>query len=291
MYPIDSRIDTADGTWLHCSIDVPVPAARAFEELATAEGMSAWFSATSLEPQVGGTIMHFADAVCDDEEATTCGEVTAYAAPTEDEDSGEFAWVERGWMGEGMPVPDWVTEFEVCSVAAGEDPSEVAGANITMRSGMASGSELATTSVGESELTWRQGLLCLAHRLAVFPEGRVRTLQVHGEPTVGTVPDRWSALVQALGMTTGAESGETFSASGVAGTVIDMAEGAAVFALSEPAMGTLNLFAYPDGEDAEAATERCAVAARFTEFVTSSSVPEWEAADWNEWLEMLVPVV
>lgn len=287
MYPTESRIDTHEGTWLHCSIDVPVPVARAFEEVATAEGISAWFDTTSLEPRVGGRIMHFADPLCTDE-ATASGEVIAYTPPSGAAD-GEFAWVERNWMGEGFPVPEWTTELRVSALEAAASRTGEAGSRVTLRSGMPSSAALARTSVGESELTWRHALMTLAHRLSVFPEGRVRVLQVHGTPSVGTVPGRWSALVEALGMTAEAGPGAAFSAAGIAGTVIDLSPGAAVFAVSSPAMGALSLFAYPAGDDAESATERCAVALRFTEFAASAEGSDWEAADWAQWLESVAP--
>lgn len=288
MYEIDMRIEHNDGVWLVAEFDVPVTPARAFEEVATAEGMSAWFAPTSLEPQVGGSLLQFDDALCSPDDAATCGEVTVYDAPQSAESEGTFAWVEDEWMGPGTPVPHWHTSFEISCVRGGANGAEP-GVLLYLRSGFHESNELTETSVAESLNGWRHNLLSLLHRLSVFPDGRVRTLQLFSDPRPGTAASAWSTLLSAVGMTSTTQAGEPFSARGVQGTVIDLIDGSAVLALSTPTTGTLVLSAHPTGETVEEASRNSAFSVRFTEFVASSSDAQmWEAADWNEWLELLL---
>lgn len=288
MYEIDLRVEHNNGVWLVAELDLPVPPARAFEEVATAEGISTWFATTSLEPQVGGKLMQFEDGLCEDDDAAICGEVTVYEVPNSGDAEGTFAWVERDWMGPDTEVPDWITRFEISPTNGAEDGDKL-GSFMHLRSGFATSNELADTSVEQSQAVWRHNLLALTHRLAVFPDGRVRTLQVRSVPRPGSPAACWESIATSLGMTSTTQAGDAFAARGAQGTVIDVIGVAAVLALSSPAIGTLGLSVHPAGASAAEAAANSAASLRFTEFVASSSdAPRWEAADWTEWLEYLL---
>ena len=104
---------------------VPLPVAPevVWDAVATAEGIASWFVSCAMEPRVGGRIVQFADPGAPDPTTgpeaaaeamltATVGEITEYSPPTADA-PGVFAYVERDWMGEGVPVPPWETSCEV----------------------------------------------------------------------------------------------------------------------------------------------------------------------------------
>ena len=287
MFDITARVESAGGVWLVVSARVDVPARRAFDEVATAEGISAWFSPTTLEPEVGGEILQGFDPTVapgtpEFEEAASRGTVTEYRAPSAF-GPGRFGYVERDWMGPGLPVDPWHTTFEV---------AESDGATlITLRSGFEQDSELGRTSAEQSETGWTQAIHCLAHRLTAFPDGGVRTTQALSKIAPSSVEALWSWAAKALGLgggqpEPGAHVDATTREGRIAGTVLHYSEGAAVLALSSPGVGTLNVYCFPAGEIAEEATSHAQLAARFVEPADAPST--WDSARWQRWIDALV---
>lgn len=285
MFDINARIESTAGVWLVVEARVDVAPARAFTEVATAEGISAWFSPTTLEPEVGGELLQGLDPTVGPDspeftDMTTRGTVTEYRAPSAF-GAGRFAYVERDWMGPGMPVDPWFTSFEVAESGS--------GTLITLRSGFEQNSELGRTTAEQSETGWTQAMHCLAHRLSAFPDGGVRTTQVLSDVRPGSVEALWARAAKALGIPAGAEPGTHVDAASragrVAGTVLHSAEGAAVLALSSPGVGTLNIYCFPAGESASEATSNAQLAARFAEPADAPS--DWDSDRWQRWLDTL----
>lgn len=285
MFDINARIESTAGVWLVVEARVDVAPARAFTEVATAEGISAWFSPTTLEPEVGGELLQGLDPTVgpDSPEFTdmaTRGTVTEYRAPSAF-GAGRFAYVERDWMGPGMPVDPWFTSFEVAESGS--------GTLITLRSGFEQNSELGRTTAEQSETGWTQAMHCLAHRLSAFPDGGVRTTQVQSETAATSVEALWASATRALGLAADTEPGAHVDASSragrVSGTVLHYAEGAVVLALSSPGVGTLNVYCFPAGESASEATSHAQLSARFAEPADAPS--DWGSARWGRWIASL----
>lgn len=289
MFDINAHVDSTDGVWLVVEARVDVPAARAFTEVATAEGISAWFSPTTLDPEVGGELLQGLDPTVgpdspDFAEMATRGTVTEYRAPSAF-GAGRFAYVERDWMGPGMPVDPWITSFEVAE--SGHESG--AATLITLRSGFEQDSQLGRTSAEESETGWTQAMHCLAHRLTAFPDGGARITQALSDVRPGSVEAMWARAAKALRIPEGTEPGTHIDAASragrVAGTVLHASEGAAVLALSSPGVGTLNVYCFPAGESASEATSHAQLAARFAEPADAPS--DWDSIRWQRWLDSL----
>lgn len=285
MFDITARIDTTGGVWLVVEARVDATAERAFREVATAEGISAWFSPTTLDPVVDGELLQGLDPGVSPgspefAEMAARGIVTEYRAPSAF-GPGRFGYVERDWMGEGMPVDPWFTTFEVAESGG--------GTLITLRSGFEQNSELGRTSAEQSETGWTQAMHCLAHRLTAFPDGGVRTTQVQSETAATSVEALWDSAAKALGLAADTEPGAhvdaTSRAGRVAGTVLHYAEGAVVLALSSPGVGTLNVYCFPAGESASEATSHAQLSARFAEPADAPS--DWDSARWGRWIASL----
>ncbi|WP_333619291.1 SRPBCC family protein [Dietzia sp.] len=288
---VATRIDTAGGRWLEAETIVSVPSERAFREIATGKGISSWFCAAAVEPEVGGALTLYLDPVSEPgtaaaEESASRGEITEYRAPSAF-GPGRFAYVERDWMGPGLPVDPWITEFEVSEAAAG---SPAGATRISLRSGFDKDSHLAGESIAPSIEGWAQSLTALAHRLDTFPDGDVRIVAAAAEPAARSVTDRWAAALSALGISASAAPGDSFSTAGrvgrVAGTVLRIADGSGVFALAAPHTGTLSLQCYPAGESAEQATTHSALGARVAS-PDLAAAEAWDEQRWSRWVESL----
>lgn len=293
MFDINARIDSTDGIWLVVEARVDVPAARAFAEVATAEGISAWFAPTTLEPEVDGELLQGLDPAVGPEspefaEMAARAAITEYRAPSAF-GAGRFAYIERDWMGPGMPVDPWLTSFEIAESSAESGAASGATTLITLRSGFAQDSELGRTSAEQSETGWTQAMHCLAHRLTAFPDGGARTTQALSEVRPGSVEALWARAAKALGIAAGAEPGSHVDSATrvgrVAGTVLHSAGGSAVLALSSPGVGTLSVYCFPAGESAAEATSQAQLAARFTE--PADAPIDWDSDRWQRWLDSL----
>lgn len=287
MFDITAHVESTGGVWLVVRTRVDVPARRAFDEVATAEGISAWFTPTTLDPEIGGEILQGLDPTVapgspEFAEMASRGTVTEYRTPSAF-GPGRFGYVEHDWMGPGMPVDPWYTTFEV---------AESGGSTlITLRSGFEKDSELGRASAEQSETGWTQAMHCLAHRLTTFPDAGVRTTQALSEVAAGSVEALWSSAATALGFAAGrpepgAHLDVTTREGRVAGTVLHYSEGAAVFALSSPGVGTLNVYGFPAGESATEATSHAQLAARFAEPADAPS--GWDSGRWERWIAALL---
>ena len=173
MYQVTAAIRADEsGHRVECSVPLPVPAAVVWDAISTGEGISSWFVPCALEPQVGGRIVQFADPGAPDPTTgpeaaaeamltATVGEITVYSPPTTSA-PGVFTYVERDWMGEGVPVPAWETTCEV--VGNGEDGDDD-GCVLRLRSGFDTGGQLPEEALSGSVDGWAQALTVLAHRL------------------------------------------------------------------------------------------------------------------------------
>ncbi|WP_010540776.1 SRPBCC family protein [Dietzia alimentaria] len=317
MYDVTAEIDTG-GEGRRVMVRVPLPAAPAvvWDAVATGEGISSWFVPCAMEPQVGGRIVQFADPGAPDPTTgpeaaaeamltATVGEITAYSPPSGSA-PGVFTYVERDWMGEGVPVPPWETTCEV-----DDDEGHTL---LTLRSGFDSGGQLAQESVDGSVDGWVQALTVLAHRLTHRPADGVATVDAATEAIAATVPELW-ARVSARLIAPAAGAGGAGSVAGgpadrrgsvarsgeVGGIVVVESEAALTLILSAPVDGMLELFAFPAGETHEDAAGGAAIAVRAFEYVDAPGgdgqplgaaavdvEPTWDATRWRAWLSDLV---
>ena len=327
MYDVTAEIDTG-GEGHRVMVRVPLPAAPAvvWDAVATGEGISSWFVPCALETQVGGRIVQFADPGAPDPTTgpeaaaeamltATVGEITAYSPPSGSA-PGVFTYVERDWMGEGVPVPPWETSCEVVA-----DQGDTL---LTLRSGFDSGGQLAQESVDGSVDGWVQALTVLAHRLTHRPADGVATVDAATEAIAATVPELWARVSDRLiapaagagGAVAGgaAAGGADVGAGGrvdrrgvvarsgeVGGIVVVESEAALTLILSAPVDGMLELFAFPAGETHEDAAGGAAIAVRAFEYVDAPGgdgrplgaaavdvEPTWDATRWRAWLSDLV---
>lgn len=318
MYDVTAGIESLDGgRRVRCTVPLPVEPAVVFDAVATGEGISSWFVACALEPHVGGRIVQFADPGAPDPTTgpeaaaeamltATVGEITEYAPPAAGA-PGRFAYAERDWMGEGVPVPPWETSCEVA-------PDGEGGTVLTLRSGFGSEGQLAAESVDGSVDGWRHALTVLAHRLTHRPSDGVVAVDAATDPVRLTVPVLWDRVMgrlvaPAAGVGAGAATagsgddgeGAVARAGEVGGIVAASSAAAATILLSAPVDGVLELYAFPAGETAEAAATGAAVAVRVYEYVTvpgggdeplgAAAVdgvePTWDAPRWRGWLDGL----
>ena len=214
---------------------------------------------------------------------------------------GRFAYAERDWMGEGVPVPPWETSCEVTSDGEG-------GSVLTLRSGFDSDGQLAVESVDGSVAGWSQSLTVLAHRLTHRPADGVATVDAATDPVAMTVPELWARVsAQLVTPAAGAGGGGSASTGAVArsgevgGIVASEAAASMALILSAPVDGMLELFAFPAGETHEDAARRAALAVRLYEYVDAPGgdggplgaaavdvEPTWDATRWRTWLEALI---
>ena len=312
MYQVTAGVEVDDdGRRVVCSVPLPVPPPVVFDAVATGEGISSWFVPCALEPQVGGRIVQFADPGAPDPTTgpeaaaeamltATVGEITDYTPPA-DSVPGRFAYAERDWMGEGVPVPPWETSCEITSDGEG-------GSVLTLRSGFDSDGQLAVESVDGSVAGWSQSLTVLAHRLTHRPADGVATVDAATDPVAMTVPELWARVsAQLVTPAAGAGGGGSASTGAVArsgevgGIVASEAAASMALILSAPVDGMLELFAFPAGETHEDAADRAALAVRLYEYVDAPGgdgaplgaaavdvEPTWDATRWRTWLEALI---
>lgn len=300
----------ADEGGRHVVVTVPLPVAPevVFDAVATGEGISSWFVPTAMEPQVGGRIIQFADPGAPDPTqgpeaaaeamlTATVGEITEYTPPRAGT-PGRFAYVERDWMGEGVPVPPWETVCEVRAGAAEHTPGSEKNDDddnnddsaptsdaptscvLTLTSGFASSGQLAEESVDGSVDGWAHALTVLAHRLTHRPADGVVTVDVATEALRASVPELWSRVMSTLvapAATPGAAAvgsadsvgsvGAVARSGEVGGIVARVSEGAATVILSGPVDGMLELYAFPAGETPEDARSLAGIGVRVYEYV------------------------
>ena len=311
MYDVTAGIEIEDGgRRVACRVPLPVAPAVVWDAVATGEGISSWFVPCALEPQVGGRIVQFADPGAPDPTTgpeaaaeamltATVGEITVYRPPAGSV-PGLFSYEERDWMGEGVPVPPWVTSCEVVDDGEG-------GSVLTLRSGFGSGGQLAEESVDGSVDGWVQALTVLAHRLTHRPADGVVTVDAATDPVESTVPELWARVTSALiapasGVGGNPGNGGAVARAGeVGGIVVTESQASRTLILSAPVDGMLELFAFPAGEDHEDAAGRAAVALRVYEYVDAPGgdggplgaaavdvAPTWDAPRWRAWLEGLL---
>ncbi|MDX2356266.1 SRPBCC domain-containing protein [Dietzia sp. PP-33] len=313
MYGVTAEIEARDDSrHVVCSVPLPVAPDVVWDAVSTGEGISSWFVPCALEPQVGGRIVQFADPGAPDPTTgpeaaaeamltATVGEITVFSPPSGSA-PGEFTFEERDWMGEGIPVPPWTTSCEVVDDGEG-------GTVLTLRSGFASGGQLAEESVDGSVSGWSQSLTVLAHRLTHRPADGVVTVHAATDPVAASVPDVWSRVLGALvapasGTGTGADSGSgAVARSGeVGGIVATESLASALIVLSAPVDGVIELYVFPAGDTPEDAQGSAAVAVRAYEYVDAPGgsgsplgaaavdgvEPTWDAERWRRWLDGLV---
>ena len=346
MYQVTAAIRTDDGGHrVECSVPLPAPSAVVWDAIATGEGISSWYVPCALEPQVGGRIIQFADPGAPDPTTgpeaaaeamltATVGEITVYSPPaggaggaagsgggaSSGGAAGVFTYVERDWMGEGVPVPPWETSCEIEDVASGDvgekigDDDDTVGCVLRLRSGFDSGGQLPEEAVAGSVDGWSQALTVLAHRLTHRSADGVSTVAAAIDPVAVTVPELWARVASRLvapAATPGAGGGESGSGSGrvgavakdgeVGGIVAAESEASMTLILSGPVDGMLELFAFPAGETHEDAAGSAALAVRVFEYVDAPEgdgnplgaaavdvAPTWDATRWRQWLGDIV---
>jgi uncharacterized protein YndB with AHSA1/START domain len=94
--------DDTGRRWVEMEVFVPGTPEQVWHAIATGPGMSAWFTPTTVDERVGGTITF-------DFGAENCGEETSTGTITAWEPPYRLAYEERDWSGDAPPVATEVT--------------------------------------------------------------------------------------------------------------------------------------------------------------------------------------
>ncbi|NUL44343.1 SRPBCC domain-containing protein [Cellulosimicrobium funkei] len=198
-----------DGPGCRTIVEVTVPGTveEAWESVATGPGYSRWFVEAELEPRVGGALVTHHGDFGDSE-----GTITAWDPPR------RYAYVEPDWMGEGTPVPDWVTEITLKPVLDDGPPATL----VRLASGVETEADAWGADIEGTLPGWRSALRLLAEFHTHFA-GRetAHALVMRGVPA----EHRLTALLGLDGAVVGQQATARADAGGrhlaVTGTVIE----------------------------------------------------------------------
>jgi uncharacterized protein YndB with AHSA1/START domain len=169
--------DDAGRRWVEMEFVVPGTPDQVWQAVATGPGNSAWFTPTTIDEHVGGTIaFDFGAGV------TTSGPVTAWEPPV------RFAYDEVGWSGEAPPL---ATEITVTSRSGDQCVVRVVHSLVTDRDDW--DGELESFEGG-----WPTFFDILRIYLADHAGEPAAVVNVTASPTA-TEAQVWKALVEALG--------------------------------------------------------------------------------------------
>ena len=170
--------------WVEMEFLVPGTPEQVWQAIATGPGMTAWFTPTSVDERVGGTIeFDFGDQDCAGEDGGSSGVITAWDPPE------RLGYEEHGWSGDAPPV---ATEVVVTSRSGDQCVVRMVHSLFTDRDDW--DDELESFETG-----WPGFFAVLRMYLTLFPgqpAANVRVMTVH----TGDAGQAWTALAAGLGL-------------------------------------------------------------------------------------------
>ncbi|KQS98668.1 SRPBCC family protein [Cellulomonas sp. Leaf395] len=249
---------------LEFSVEVPGTPEQVWEAIATAKGMSAWFTPTEMEEREGGSL-HFTMGP----EMGSDGQVTGWDPPRR-------IVYEEDWAALMGKDPDALSpltsEFLVEAQSGGTCVVRVTS------SGFGTGADWESQWWDTLAPGWMPSFDNLRLYLARFPGQEATHLEasaIHpGDPDA-----LWSTMRTALGL---GDEGATVDVRGAAGTVERVGERRALVRLTAPVPGILNVIAWDLGDGKVMASVRA--------FLFSADAADYvrrEEPAWQEWLQGL----
>ena len=250
---------------LELTYELPGTPEQVWDAIATANGITAWFTPTDLDEREGGVVRFHMG-----EDGSSEGTVTGWDPPR------RFAYEEPDWaalMGqEGASVTPLATEFLVEARSGGTCVVRV------VTSAFGTGADWEQEFFDEMEKGWTPFFENLRLYLTHFPGQQVTTLEAATKLPVA-VDTLWPAMLEASGI---GEVGQRVELCGVTGDVDRIGNEQALLRLTAPVPGYLLLFAFGRGE-AESS-------AHVHGYLFSGDAPafvEREQPLWKAWLESL----
>ncbi|MDM7855494.1 SRPBCC domain-containing protein [Cellulomonas sp. MW4] len=253
---------------LEFAVEVPGTPEQVWEAIATAKGMSAWFTPTQLEEREGGSL-HFTMGP----EMGSDGQVTGWDPPRR-------LVYEEDWAALMGKDPDTLSpltsEFVVEARSGGTCVVRVTS------SGFGTGADWEQEWWDTLAPGWLPFFDNLRTYLAHFAGQRATHLEVSASHP-GDVASLWSAVRAALGLT---DEGATVELHGTTGTVERIGDRHALLRLTGPVPGMLNVVVYGEGEGLPAG----AAMATLRAYLFSADAADYarrEEPVWREWLDGL----
>lgn len=254
---------------MELTFELPGTAEQVWDAIATANGITAWFTRTELEEREGGAICFSMG-----EGSESRGTVTGWQPP------GRFAFVEPDWaelVGHGdANVGPMVTEFLVEAQSGGTCVLRV------VSSAFGTGADWEEEFFEEMEKAWPSFFENLRLYLTHFPGQRVTSLEVSAD-IPGDAAALWPAVYEAIGAPTLGDSIAVRDVSGVVERIGDAPMPHALLRLSDPVTGFLQLAAWDKGDGEAMVMVRG--------YLFSEDAPKYverEASAWKAWLESAV---
>jgi uncharacterized protein YndB with AHSA1/START domain len=253
------------------TFELPGTPEQVWEAIASANGITAWFLPTELEPREGGQVrFHMGEG------AESVGSVTGWEPP------GRLVYEEPDWAEmtghAGSPVTPMVTEFLVQANSGGTCSLRV------VTSAFGSGADWEQEFFEDMEKHWLPYFDNLRLYLTHFPGQQVTSMALEADVD-GPLDAVWSAVRQNLGAT---EVGQPIQIRDVTGHVerIGTEIRELLVRIDGPVPGFLLFAAYEPGND----KARAAITGYLFSEAAARYV-EQEKAGWKAWLEdLLIPV-
>ena len=249
---------------LEFSVEVPGTPEQVWQAIATAKGMSAWFTPTDIEEREGGSL-HFSMGA----EMGSDGQVTGWDPPRR-------LVYEEDWAALMGKDPDllsaWTSEFLVEAQSGGTCVVHVT------TSGFGTGADWESDFWAEVGPNWMPFFDNLRLYLAHFPGQEAAHLEATAS-RAGDASTLWSTLHDALGL---GDEGTTVEVRGATGTVERVFESQTLVRLTAPVPGILNVFAHSESD------ERATVGVRA--YLFSADAADYvrrEEPGWQAWLQEL----
>jgi uncharacterized protein YndB with AHSA1/START domain len=249
---------------LEFSVEVPGTPEQVWQAIATAKGMSAWFTPTEMEEREGGSL-HFTMGP----EMGSDGQVTGWDPPRR-------IVYEEDWAALMGKDPDTLSpltsEFLVEAQSGGTCVVRVT------TSGFGTGADWESEWWDTLGPGWMPFFDNLRLYLTHFPGQEAAHLAVTASHP-GAPEALWSAMHDALGL---GDEGSTADVRGATGTVERVGENQTLVRLTSPVPGMLSVFTYPESEDRSTAGVRA--------YLFSAGAADYvqrEEPAWRAWLQGL----
>lgn len=253
---------------LEFTVEVPGTVDEVWQAIATAKGMSAWFTPTELEEREGGSLRFRMGPEMD-----SVGRVVRWEPP-------HRLVYEEDWARLMGQEPDALSpltsEFVVEARSGGTCVVRVTS------SGFGTGADWEQEWWDTLAPGWLPFFDNLRLYLAHFPGQEATPLEASASHP-GEAEAVWSALRRGLGF---GDEGTEVDLLGATGTVERVGDRQALVRLTAPVAGLLNAFTYGEGEGTEPGTSTAGVRA----YLFSPESAAWvqrEQPAWQAWLEQL----
>jgi uncharacterized protein YndB with AHSA1/START domain len=253
---------------MELTVELPGTPEQVWDAIATANGITAWFTQTDLEERAGGAVTFHMG-----EDMASTGEVTVWE-PNRHLAYAEPDWAPMAGMGE-QDVTPMVTEFLIEASSGGTCSLRV------VTSAFGTGAEWEREFFDDMAKHWAPFFDNLRLYLTHFPGQQVTPMEVDVD-VPGPCASAWAVVVAELGADA---VGETVTLNGVRGTVERVGDGInqLMVRVEDPVPGFLLFGAHdmPEGK----------VRVGITGYLFSDGAPAWVEAErprWKAWLDGLV---